>query len=86
MPLGRLLVTPAARRVLDESKESAWRYLFAHGSASWVTEEDRDQFEQAVKNDHEIVSFHILANGARIAVRTNQGHTETVIMLEDELS
>jgi hypothetical protein len=64
---------------------SAWTLLFAHGSACWVTDEDREQFDQAVENDDEIVSYHVLVNGARITVRTVEGHAETVIMLEEEL-
>jgi hypothetical protein len=64
---------------------SAWTLLFAHGSGAWVPQEDRERFDQAVENDEEIVSHHLLTNGARIAVRTNEGHTETTIMLPEEL-
>jgi hypothetical protein len=82
-PLGRLLITPRARAVAGVA---AWSILFAHGSGRWVTEEDREQFDQAVENEEEIVSHHDLSNGARIAVRTVEGHTETIIMLEEELT
>lgn len=81
--LGRLRITPRCQHLAGVS---AWNILFAHGSGAWVAEEDREQFERAVENDREIVSFHVAANGARLAVRTNEGHTETVIMLEEELS
>ena len=36
-------------------------------------------------NDEEIISFHVAANGADIAVRTNEGHTESVVMLGEEV-
>ena len=84
-PLGRLRISPRCRQVFDMAGESEWRYLFLHGSATWVADEDRNQFDHAVENDDEIVSYHVLANGARIAVRTVEGHTETTIMLADEL-
>ena len=84
--LGRLLLTSRAQAVLKMAGVSAWTLLFAHGSGSWVTEQDREQFDQAVEDGDEIVSHHGLANGARIAVRTVEGHTETIIMLEEELS
>ena len=82
--LGRLLITPRCKQLLKLAGVSAWTLLFAHGSGGWVTEQDREQFDHAIENEHEIVSHHILANGARIAVRTIEGHTETVIMLEEE--
>lgn len=85
-PLGRLRITPAGKSMLAECKDSAWTLLFHHGSGSWVSEEGREQFERAVENGGEIVSFHVLANGARIAVRTSKGHSETVISLAEELS
>ena len=83
--LGRLLITPRAQGILKMAGVSAWSLLFAHGSGNWVAEEDRQQFDHAVENEFEIVSVHALSNGARIAVRTNDGHTETVVMVEEEL-
>ena len=83
--LGRLLQTPKASAVLKLAGISPWNLLFAHGSGEWVTEQGREQFDHAVENEWEIVSRHVLANGAKIAVRTNHGHTETVVMLADEL-
>jgi hypothetical protein len=83
--LGRLLITPRAQVVLKLAGVTAWEILFAHGSASWVTDEAREQFEKAVESDDEIVSFHVLANGAKIAVRTVEGHTETIISQPEEL-
>jgi len=84
-PLGRLLITPRAQGILKMAGVSAWSLLFAHGSGNWVSDEDRQQFDHAVENDFEIVSRHVLSNGTKIAVRTVEGHTETVVMLTDEL-
>lgn len=83
--LGQLLITPRAQAVVRKAGVSEWTLLFAHGSGIWVPDEDREQFEQAVANEEEIVSHHVLANGARIAVRTNDGHIETVVMLAEEV-
>jgi hypothetical protein len=83
--LGRLRQTPRVSSVLKQTGVSAWTLLFAHGSGRWVAEEDREQFDHAVENNFEIVSHHFLANGARIAVRTVEGHTETVVMLAVEM-
>ncbi len=84
-PLGKLLVTPRAQAALTSTKESAWTFLFAHGSGSWVAEECREQFEGAVANAEEIVSFHTARNGTDIAVVTKNGHDETVVMLGEEV-
>lgn len=83
--LGKLLITPQCQKLLASTRESAWTLLFAHGSGTWVSEECRAQFEEAVENEEEIVSFHTAANGADIAVRTNEGHTESVVMLAEEV-
>jgi hypothetical protein len=83
--LGRLMITRRAQAVLDEGNESAWTFLFTHGSGSWVSEDCREQFEEAAENDEEIISFHATRNGADIAVRTNEGHTQTVVMLGEEV-
>lgn len=83
--LGRLLQTPKASAHLKLAGVSAWTLLFAHGSGSWVTAQEREQFDHAVENEDEIVSHHVLATEARIAVRTIEGHFETVVMLEEEL-
>jgi hypothetical protein len=83
-PLGRLRITPRAQAALKQAGVSAWTLLFAHGSGAWVAEEDKEHFQQAVEHDLEIVSIHVAANGARLAVRTSEGHRETVIMMEEE--
>ena len=46
--LGRLRQTPRASSVLKMAGVSAWTLLFAHGSGTWVPDEDRQQFDQAV--------------------------------------
>src|SRR5437867_2757307 len=84
-PLGRLLVTPRAQAILSSTKESPWTYLFAHGSGSWIAEDCREQFEEAIANGEEIVSFHTVRNGTDIAVVTKNGHEETVVMLGEEV-
>ena len=83
--LGKLLITPACQKLLASTKESAWTFLFAHGSGSWVSQDCREQFEEAVENDEEIVSFHTARNGTDLAVRTSRGHTESVVMLGEEV-
>jgi len=71
--------------MLKQAGVSEWTLLFAHGSGSWVPEEDREQFDQALANEEEIVSFQDLPSGQRVAVRTAHGHAETIIMLPEEL-
>ena len=84
--LGGLLITPRAQAILRMAGVSEWTLLFAHGAGSTVPKEDREQFDHAVEEEREIVSYHVIANGARIAVRTNGGHAETVVMLAEEIS
>ena len=72
-------------RFLSTTKESAWTFLFRHGSLCWLSEEDGHQVKETVARDAAIVSFHVAANGARIAVRTNDGHSQTIIMLAEEI-
>ena len=83
--LRKLRLTPQCQKLLASAREFAWTFLFAHGSGSWVAPDCREQFEEAIENDEEIVSFHTAANGADIAVRTNEGHTESVVMLGEEV-
>lgn len=81
-PLGRVLVSPAARAVLDASNESPWTYLLRHGSSLWLA--DALQAEEPGEHDGEVATYHITANGTSIAVSTNQAHSQTLLTLAEE--
>ena len=70
--LGRIVGTPAALAALEESNESAWRYLLEHMAGRWgdICTQDRRLNEEALESGDRLLSSYTTRNGTRIWVIT----------------
>jgi len=70
--LGKLLVTPAALRIIRESGQCLDEFLNRHIHGDWghVFEEDKRQNDQAVLTGGRIVSVYRTDNGTKIWIVT----------------
>lgn len=76
-PLGKLRITPKAQALLDLTGESAWAYLFRHGSRPEDTEEEEE-------SDGPVVSTFTTVSGQQIVLFTAADRSQTTIMLPEE--
>jgi hypothetical protein len=76
-PLGALRITRDAQAVLDLTGESAWTYLFRHGSR-------REDSEEEEESNGPVVSTFTTANGWQIILLTTADRSQTTIMLPEE--
>jgi len=83
-PLGRLLMTPAARDALTAADMK--RGLFWHSQRYWgdVGEEDQEANERAILDGGRILSAYLAENGTRFWVITEADRSATSVLLADE--
>jgi hypothetical protein len=84
-PLGRVLATPGALRLLDESGEDPLYYLCRHRSGDWgdLDDYDRQENELALKQGWRIVSSYPVGEKC-IWIITEVDRTYTTILLPEE--
>lgn len=83
--LGRVIVTPAALALLEESGEDAHLYLDRHVTGDWgeVRHEEEAANLLALAVGGELFSRYRTAQGERIAIVTAADRSRTYIYLED---
>jgi hypothetical protein len=85
LPLGRVVATPGALRVLLEAGENPFCYLARHASGDWgeVDGHDRRENELSLKHGWRIVSSYPVGEKV-IWIITEADRSVTIILLPEE--
>lgn len=85
-PLGRVVATPGALRVLEEANQNAFEFLAKHQAGDWgeLCEEDIRENEFSVLNGFRILSAYRTRNNVKIWVITEADRSATTLLLPDE--
>jgi hypothetical protein len=84
-PLGRVVATPGALKLLEEAGEDPLRYMARHCSGDWgdVNAHDRRENERSLKHGWRILSSY-LVGGRTIWIITEADRSITTILLPEE--
>jgi hypothetical protein len=85
LPLGKVLATPGALRVLMEGKQHPFEYLARHATGDWgvLCAFDRRQNEIALREGLRVLSSYPLGT-ERVWVITEADRSVTTILLPEE--
>ena len=85
-PLGRVVATPGALRVLEEANQNAFEFLAKHQAGDWgeLCEEDKRENEFSVRNGFRILSAYRTRNDVKIWVITEADRSATTLLLPEE--
>ena len=85
LPLGRVVATPGALKLLLEAGEDPLRYLSRHASGDWgdLDECDRRENELSLRHDWRIVSSYPVREKT-IWIITEADRSVTTILLPEE--
>jgi hypothetical protein len=85
LPLGRLVATPGALRVLREAGEDPLRYLSRHASGDWgdLDTHDRRENERSLKHGWRVLSSYPIREKT-IWIITEADRSVTTILLPEE--
>ena len=85
-PLGRLVATPGALRVLTETGTDPRRLVARHAGGDWgdVDAEDWATNDRASRGSARVVSDYQLENGERIWIITEADRSATTLLLPSE--
>ena len=85
-PLGQVVATPGALRVLYEADDEPLHYMLRHQQGDWgeVPPEDAAENELSVKEGFRIMSVYTLGTGIKVWVITESDRSATTILLPRE--
>jgi hypothetical protein len=85
LPLGRVVATPGAIRLLLEAGEHPFDYLARHATGDWgdLDEQDREENELSLVHGWRVVSFYSVGDKC-IWVITEADRSVTTILLPEE--
>ena len=85
-PLGRVVATPGALRVLEEANQNAFEFLAKHQAGDWgeLCKEDIRENEFSVLNGFRILSVYRTQNDVKIWVITEADRSATTLLLPEE--
>jgi hypothetical protein len=85
LPLGRIVATPRALRVLRDAGEDPLHYLTRHRSGDWgeLDSHDRKENELSLKHGWRIVSSYSVGD-RRVWIITEADRSVTTILLPEE--
>jgi hypothetical protein len=85
LPLGRILVTPGAIKLLREAGEHPFDYLARHATGDWgnLCEHDRRENERSLKYGWRVVSSYTVGEKC-IWVITEADRSVTTILLPED--
>jgi hypothetical protein len=85
LPLGRLVVTPGALKLLSEMGEHPFDYVTRHATGDWgdLCAFDRRQNEIALRDGYRVLSSYEVRAG-RIWIITEADRSITTILLPEE--
>ena len=87
LPLGRVLATLGALRVLSEAREDPFRLLARHATGDWgeLDAHDRRENQRSLKNGWRVLSsYPIGEDGSKVWIITEADHSCTTILLPEE--
>ncbi|MDP9456287.1 MAG: hypothetical protein M3Q49_09990 [Actinomycetota bacterium] len=87
LPLGRVLATPGALRVLSEAGEDPFHLLARHASGDWgnLDAHDRRENERSLRNGWRVLSSYPVGDdGEKVWVITEADRSSTTILLPSE--
>jgi hypothetical protein len=84
-PLGRVVATPGALKMLEEAGENPLRYLARHASGDWgeVDAHAYRENEQSLKHGWRLLSSYLVGEGC-IWIITEADRSVTTILLPEE--
>ena len=85
LPLGKVVVTPGALRVLTEARAHPFEYLARHATGDWgeLCAFDCRQNEIALRDGYRVLSSYDVLQG-RVWVITEADRSVTTILLPEE--
>jgi hypothetical protein len=85
LPLGRVVATPGALKLLSEMGENPFGYIARHVAGDWgdLCAFDRRQNEIALKNGYRVFSSYDMPAG-RVWIITEADRSITTILLPEE--
>jgi hypothetical protein len=85
-PLGQLVATPGALKVMESSGQDPRQLLHRHVQGDWgdMDKHDTALNEQACTEQIRIMSSYMLADGTTIWVITEGDRSSTCLLLPDE--
>ena len=85
LPLGRVVATPGALRLLVEAREHPFGYLGRHATGDWgeLCAFDRRQNEVALREGLRVLSSYEISAG-RVWIITEADRSITTILLPEE--
>jgi hypothetical protein len=84
-PLGQVIATPGALKLLEEAGEDPLYFLSRHHSGDWgeLDEHDRKENELSLKNGWRILSSYSIGDG-KVWIITEADRSYTTILLPEE--
>jgi hypothetical protein len=85
LPLGRVVATPGALKLLTEAREHPFNYLARHATGDWgdLCAFDRRQNEIALRDGYRVLSSYEVLAG-RVWIITEADRSITTILLPEE--
>jgi hypothetical protein len=85
LPLGRVVATPGALKLLMEADRQPFDYLARHASGDWgeLCKYDRRQNEVALRDGYRVFSSYDMPAG-RVWIITEADRSVTTILLPEE--
>jgi hypothetical protein len=85
LPLGRVVATPGALKLLMEGKQHPFEYLARHATGDWgeLCQYDRRQNEIALRDGYRVLSSYPLRR-ERVWIITEADRSITTILLPEE--
>ncbi len=86
LPLGRVLATPGALKVLSDAGEDPFGHLARHASGDWgeLDAHDRRENRRSLKHGWRVLSSYTVGEGRVWVVITEADRSVTTILLPDE--
>lgn len=83
-PLGRVVITPGALKLLKEAGEDPLHYLARHASGDWgeIDKQDRRENELSLKHSWRILSSYPVG-GKIVWVITEADRSATILLREE---
>ena len=85
-PLGKLVATPGALRLLEQHKAEPFDFILRHvgGDYGAIDAEDVSANEAALKRGHRILSSYPLGSDTKLWIITEADRSVTTLLLPDE--
>lgn len=85
-PLGQVVATPGALRVLERAEQTPAEFLSRHTHGDWgeLDEEDKKENDVSVQHGYRILSAYTTSAGDKIWIITEADRSATTLLLPSE--